>query len=72
MFITTTKYKIRPCHQKRFHEEISKTRQDILKNLEKHGFLVYQPSNNCHLSNGHFWRGGIQEIHDFQGFWSLS
>ena len=24
------------------------------------------------LSFDHFWRGGIQEIHDFQGFCSIS
>ena len=23
------------------------------------------------LSRDHYWRGGIQEIHDFQGFWSI-
>ena len=33
-----------------FHHEIAKARQDILKNLENHGFLVYNPSNNGHVT----------------------
>ena len=48
MFVT--KNSVGSYYQTRFHEEISKSRQDILKNLESHRFLVYHPSNEGHVT----------------------
>ena len=43
--------------------------QNPLRQLSKQISKLYQSEG---LSRDHHWRGGKQEIYDFQGFWSIS
>ena len=48
---------------------VCKCFQNPLSQLLKQFSKLYQLGR---LSRDHHWRGGIEEIYDFQGFWSIS
>ena len=54
------------CNQYDFLLALPKSAWETLKN----NFRNF--TSSLGLSSDHYWRGGIQEIHDFRGFWSIS
>ena len=67
-----------PPNRKKIREKNGKCNQDdfLLVSL-KSSWTTFKTifetlSASGGLSRDHHWRGGIQEIYDFQGFWSIS
>ena len=68
-----------PLADKKFVKKNGKCNQyDLLLVLPKSSWGTFKiiisfktPISSGGLSRDHYWKGGIQEIHDFQGFWSI-
>ena len=67
-----------PPSRKKICEKNGKCNQyDFLQVLPKSSLTTFKTifetlSARGGLSRDHHWRGGKQEIYDFQGFWSIS
>ena len=52
------------CNQNDFLQVIAKYSWTTFK-------IIFETLSALDLSGNHYWKGGIQEIHDFQAFWRV-